>query len=880
MVLALGELTNQLVVAVAKVSPENDSPRVQTLRRRVERALRPGPHGRVDQFAVARQLEGLQEKFEVVDRPELADALHRQLSELENYSNAWHPEILSLLLQLSNRPALLSRIENLPRRETLPADDDGPLSWSKLDVNPQHSAFDDESIWEEVDFGAGSSDDDLSSIASDISAPRDLSNLDSELETEYVIPDDVFVPTDDDRHLLTSLEKSQFWRSEKKAPVRRGKELASQIITELQLARETIFMLQGLPTSIFWHLDEDVVMDRSYTLKHSSSQALLSLLQSFTEIGTQIDSLRRFTKSPQMIPYMQTFCRGIEERLLEFDRNLSQTQVNYLSAGCTVSLLQLLHDVRQHSCHLQLLSDLIPRLRRGSEAQPMRCLDLLYDMICMREALGDESATLSALFFSCLKTYTTSISRWMETGNLDSQDSPFFVGRNPENRDLKTIWHDWYTLDDAVRPQNTPKFLEASMHKVFITGKSMVFLRHLNALPDVSEPSPNGALMLNDLHSTNSFLPLPFPSLVESAFDRLVDAHHSASAGLLRKELDEQCGLWTSLDALQHVYLGSDLSILGTIDAKIFELMDRGRSWDDKFLLMEVTRSAFSIMPTIDPSRLIVRSTGSSTYDHQNPNRSVRILEAISIDYVLPWPVANIITQDAIASYRRISTFLLQIRRSKYAIVKQRAREARRTGGDDRDDKLVHALHHNLLWFLDSLYSHLTYFVIATSNQSFRSALSNAEDVDAMIAVHKSYMASLEEQCLLSKNLSPIHEAIINLLDLSINFADLQTVHAAEDGPADPDNTINLDALRPARVAEDDSDSDWDEDNNEFDHEQTLTISFRDSPYDQQMRNVKRQFDHLAGFVADGLKGVARADGMPSWNILADRLEWQKGWLR
>jgi gamma-tubulin complex component 5 len=845
----------------------------------VERALRPGPHGRVDQFAVARQLDGLQEKFEVVDRPELADALRTRLSELENYPNAWHPEILSLLLQLSDRPSLLSRIENLPKREALPADDDGPLSWSNLDVNP-HSAFEDENIWEEVDFAAGSSDDDFSSIASEISAPRDLSNLDGGIEAEYVIPDDVFVPADDDRDLLVSIRKGQFWRSENKALVPRGKELASQIITELQLARETIFMLQGLPTSIFWHLDEDVVMDRSYTLKHSSSQALSSLLQSFMEIGTQIDSLRRFTKSPQVIPYMQTFCRGIEERLLEFDRKLSQNQVNYLSAGCMVSLLQLLNDVRQYSCHLQLLSDLISRLKRGSEAQPMRCLDLLYDLVCMREALGDESETLSALFFSCLKTYTTSISRWMETGHLDSQDNTFFVQKHAENRDLKTIWHDWYTLDDIDRPQNIPKFLKAGIRKIFITGKSMVFLRHLNALPDISERPQNGALMLQDSQSTGSFLPHPFSSLVESAFDRLVDSHHSSSAGLLRKELDEQCGLWTSLDALQHVYLGSDLSILGTIDTKIFELMDRGRSWDDKFLLMEVTRSAFSVMPTIDPSRLIVRSAGCSTYDHQSPNRSVRILESISIDYVLPWPVANIITPDAMATYQRISTFLLQIRRSKYAIVKQRAREARRAGGDGKDNKLVHALHHNLLWFLDSLYSHLTYFVIATSNQYFHLALSNAEDVDAMIAVHQSYTASLEEQCLLSKNLSPIHEAIINLLDLSINFADLQTVHAAEEGPADPDNTINLDALRPSRVAEDDSDSDWDEDKNEFDHEQTLTISFRDSPYDQQMRNVKLQFDHLASFVADGLKGVARADGMPSWNILADRLEWQKGWLR
>ena len=341
----------------------------------------------------------------------------------------------------------------------------------------------------------------------------------------------------------------------------------------------------------------------------------------------------------------------------------------------------------------------------------------------------------------------------------------------------------------------------------------------------------------------------------------------------------QRCGLWDSLDALRYVYLGQDLSILGTIDAKIFELMDRGRSWDDKFLLTEAARSAFSVLPTIDPSRLMVRSAGSSFHGHQT-QRSVRLLESISIDYALSWPIANIITQDAIASYQRISTFLRQIRRSKYAIVRQRVRDTRRPREDSSDDKLIHALQHNFLWLIDSLYSHLTYYVIAISNQHFRVALANAEDVDAMIAVHQSYVSSLEEQCLLKENVSPIHEAIINLLDLSIHFADLQTVRAAEDALTGEEDATKLAALRRNRAADNDSDFDSDEDFEDFDHEQTLTISFRDSSYAQQMRNVKQQFDHLAGFVANGLKSVARADGMPSWNVLADRLEWQKGWLK
>jgi gamma-tubulin complex component 5 len=823
---------------------------------------------------VARQLEGLEEKFQVLNRDDLAATLRSRLAELQGYSNAWHPEILSLLVQLSDRPAQLAKIDQWASPFEASPVAEQPLSWADLD--PRGAAFSNEDLWEEVDFGPGSSDDDFVSVTSEVSLTRGPPRTPPAPEQEYVIPGEVFV-SGEDEELIASMEKAQFWKPENRPQISRGKEEASCPITELQLAREAIFMLQGLPTSIFWRLDNDIEVDRSYTLAHSSNTALLSLLKLFTETGAKIDALRRFTESPQSIAYMQTFCRGIEDRLREFDGFLSNIQCNYLSAGSIVSLLQLSDDVRQSSHQLLLLSDLVSKLEHSAD-QPMRCLDLLYNLVCMTEALGDEetSRALSILFFLCFKTYTGSIQLWMESGQVDPLDTAFFVKLKSDNGDLRNLWHDWYEIDEGFGRQNIPQFLEPSLYKVFTTGKSMVFLRHLNALPDRSESAAKAETIFDNVRSEPAYAALPFSALVESAFDRLVDLNNSASAGLLRTELDEQCGLWASFDALQHAYLAQDLSILGIIDAKIFELMDRGRSWDDKFLLTEVTRSAFSAMPSMDLSRLVVRSDGSSSRDPQNLTRTVKILETISIDYVLPWPVANIVPQDAIHTYQRVSTFLMQIRRAKYALVKQRLRDGRVVAADVQDGSLVHSLHHNLLWFLDTLYAHLTYLVISTANQSLHQALADAEDVDAMVAAHDSYISSLENQCLLSDNLSPIYEAIINLLDLSINFADLQTVHAAEEGMFDQGDASMLKTLRRKRSDEDDSDSDSDQEN-EFEREHTLTISFRDSPYELQMRNVKRQFDHLISFVADGLKGVSRADGLPSWNILAERLEWRKG---
>lgn len=256
---------------------------------------------------MARQLEGLEEKFQVLNRDDLAATLRSRLAELQGYSNAWHPEILSLLVQLSDRPAQLAKIDQWASPFEASPVAEQPLSWADLD--PRGAAFSNEDIWEEVDFGPGSSDDDFVSVTSEVSLTREPPRMPPAPEQEYVIPGEVFV-SGEDEELIASMEKAQFWKPENRPQISRGKEEASCPITELQLAREAIFMLQGLPTSIFWRLDNDIEVDRSYTLAHSSNTALLSLLKLFTETGAKIDALRRFTESPQSIAYMQTFCLG------------------------------------------------------------------------------------------------------------------------------------------------------------------------------------------------------------------------------------------------------------------------------------------------------------------------------------------------------------------------------------------------------------------------------------------------------------------------------------------------------------------------------------------------------------------------------------------
>ncbi|KAF7166190.1 hypothetical protein CNMCM6106_002114 [Aspergillus hiratsukae] len=892
----IGPLTDELIVAITKIDPTNTS-RLKDLKHRVEDTFKSASHGRTDQFAVSKQLEGLQEKFQVLNKDDLADALRSRLTELDQHHSSWFPEILSFLLQLSDRPAVFSRVDRLPKPKV--DEDAKQLSWTELDASG--SAYCDEDIWECVNYGADSSseeDDDLvSSGRSDASIPQTLPSSPIASEEDYEISDEVFSPGMD-MVLVDSVKEAQFWRPKKHAKSNQVENFSCRVVTELQIVRETLFMLQGLPTSLFWRLDDSVEVDRRYTLTHASTEALSSLLRSFSMIGAKIDVIRRFTKITQVVPYMQTFHRCVEDCLDYFDAFLSQVQTQCISQGATfsVSLLQLAEDVRNASAMLVLLADLVSSLKNNTPDDGIRCLDLLYDVVCMKQATGDdgEFRFLTSLFFACLETYIRPIRRWMEEGRLDSREGISFIIDKRGDKDLRTLWREWYTMDDAF---GLPRFLKPVAQKIFTAGKSMVFLQHLNALEKLESPKTT-TLSLERIYGgdSSSLLCLPFAAICESAIDKLVEANHASASELLRKELDQQCGLWKSLQALEHIYLCKDLSVSAIIDNKVFDLMDRGRgAWSDRYLLTELAQSAFSSMSFIDHSRIIVRS-------HQDPegrSRSVKALRTISFDYILPWPIANIITKDSIQRYQRISTFLMQIRRAKHLIVKQRLKYTDETDEFSQDrssNALSYSLRHHMLWFLNTLYSHITDFVISAATESLRKSLSAAKDVNDMIATHRAYMSSLEDQCLLSSNLSPLRQATVSLLDLCVYFADIQATRYGDklfDQTKTPTKYAKSSQSRnglskrkhqdtyndqPIHSDDDDDDDDDDDTQNESDEDvgNTTGISFYEAPYAHRLRDIRGHFDQLIAFLTAGLKGVGRVDGQISWEILAEKLEWRK----
>jgi gamma-tubulin complex component 5 len=229
---------------------------------------------------------------------------------------------------------------------------------------------------------------------------------------------------------------------------------------------------------------------------------------------------------------------------------------------------------------------------------------------------------------------------------------------------------------------------------------------------------------------------------------------------------------------------------------------------------------------------------------------------------------------------------LLQILRAKFILERLRLLKdlAPDSEGDRTENEFYYHLRQRLLWLTNILYSHMTETVLAGSESVLRDGLSKSGDPDGMIEAHWKHISSLEAQCLLAKRLAPIRQAILSLLDLAILFSDAHAAHAGEKSFDVTNRSFSLHAsqllpnsYRHGKRYRRDEDLSSDEDETSEGEADTSYISFMESPYLQHLKKMDSQFQQLCGFVSTGLRGVSRVAGEPTWDMLAEKLEWGMG---
>ena len=332
--------------------------------------------------------------------------------------------------------------------------------------------------------------------------------------------------------------------------------------------------------------------------------------------------------------------------------------------------------------------------------------------------------------------------------------------------DRVRLWHTWY-VDLSSGPRQPPQLLASLAKHILVAGKTRAFvsaLTHNATLVDGWDPvSKFMADVVDVVLGSAKLTLLPFAAAFEAALDQYVSQHVNASSQLLQDTLQRQCNFSQTLSTLSHLYLAESGNIFDFIESSLYTSLDRNLStWNDRFLVSDFLEEA---LPFLDHDRILVQSAPIPLREIRSGRKSVKILEALAIDYILPWPIANIILPDSLASYRRIGLLLSQIRRAKYALERHMFPQLRHTS------RTVQATYSTLHAFVNTSYSHLTTCVVHPLTTGLHSDLIACSTVDEMIETHQTYVHTLEHACLTAKNLKVLRDTVIALLDICVGFA-------------------------------------------------------------------------------------------------------------
>ena len=841
----INELTQSLVFSITDRS--RDDAAFKQLQDHVVRGLRKSNYVRTNQFDVKSKLDGLVEKFAVLDRDELAEALQTRLDELPTKSK-WLPEILSLFLHLSDRPVEHTTIEDLESLSQRLGQDLPQLIWEGIIAD---DPLDDPGIWDDVERGYHSSGDDVT--------VDDVGDSDDSTQATSIGEDDVASLA----RLHIVQPNSRAFDILKEARERESGNLGHKVLSELTLIRETLQMLQGLPTSIYilnWSSGA-VSLNYKQALTTATRLVINDLMSQFVEMGSSINVLRHWIRTKQTIAYLQSCQAVLQQRLMGFGSELAAMEQRYLApvADTVVSIIDVRNDVERIAKPLIELSRIVENTCQKMKPAPFELLDDLYDQACASQMSGDrESFTiLTDMLFIGLETYLRPVSSWTQTGFVDTKDTTFLVTESNALCEPGRLWHDRYalrTLGDG-RP-SAPSLIHRYMRQIYALGKSRAFLATLSNSEELRTQVPPGGpdfASLQDMIHRNNLL--PFSQIIADSLDSWISETAKDCTPLLRNNLLYESGLLRTMRGLDEAFCSKDGRLFQTFADTLFWRMDAHESWRDSFLLTELAESTLGSAPNVDGESLSV-SFSSEDWGTFTTS-SIRQLGDVLLQSVFSWPLQNITCSRTSSAHVKAFAFLLQVYRAKYLLQRQlfslRPHNLRTTQLT-KDINVALRLRQHLLFIVDVLHAHLTNTACVLGS-STRQGIESVDDIDAMAAIWAEYQSRLETSLLLAQKLQPVREAVTGVLELCEQFALVwNRLLAAERGDD--------------RVSQDDHDedeskeSDAAEDDPEFHGSQA------------NVRDFQIELGKSRSFIVAGVRGVSRAGGNTALELLAESLEW------
>jgi gamma-tubulin complex component 5 len=771
-------------------------------------------------------------------------------------------------LELADKPIVKSRLLDLTLLRAPEEVPGPPLRWE--DIAREDRWKDEPAIWKTVNYGDTSDDGNDYDVTSASGSDAESTSASTDEATEQLAKR--FVVSLDNVDSLETLRKGQQWRcaTAEKDAFDRPRKIA---FLELDVLRETLFMLQGLKTTLF---DESCKPLSSYQMVGISWPAYKAVILSVSELGRRLLPLRKVTERTEEIPLLQVFQESIRQSLQDFDHEVALVHAEFVAVkqDIVVSLPAALEKLRPSLMLLESLAAIIQELETEKYPRVFRYLELLFEATSTAQLSGqlETYKYLGTIFFECFNVYLRPIRLWVEQGELLAGDKTFFVSNSGGHVPLNQIWQHQFKLrrtQDGLL--HAPSFLQPTVAKIFTTGKSVVVLKRLGRVDVRVERSGREQELGFDVVCRSDLELAPFTELFRDFFNEWIQNKHHPASATLQHVLFESCGLWTSLNALQRVYLMTDGAAVDTFASPIFGNLDRLHArWNDKFALTEFAQDAFG--ESLESYRLSASAEYVSGEDVSQARRSVRAgVSRIKIIYRLDWPIQLVFQKESLTEYQALFTLLLQIRRAVHLLASHRLLDDIVREADPDQYGLYHTLRSRLLWFCTTLQTYLTTLVLTPGVAKIRDRLRAAEDVDAMISAYSTHTKGLMQEACLGTKLQPIHSVILDVLDLAIKLEDSRRAEAwRQDEEAREISRLSTASspvkTRPRGETEsrrgvyvnprDEEEAEASMLDDERDEKPAMNPS---ETYVDVLQSIRRDFDGHLRFIVGALRGVARA---------------------
>eukprot|EP00057_Strongylocentrotus_purpuratus_P005521 XP_003731157.2 PREDICTED: LOW QUALITY PROTEIN: gamma-tubulin complex component 3 [Strongylocentrotus purpuratus] len=548
-------------------------------------------------------------------------------------------------------------------------------------------------------------------------------------------------------------------------------------VAEKTLVHDLIYVFQGIDGKMVKYDATDDAFRISSEL--GVPRPCRDLVHKLSELGWLYLKVRRYIDARNLDKAFglvgQSFCAALQQELTEYYRLLAVLEAQQLQeqdmgledgSPSNLSLFRLnvwtfdpIHRMKQ----LAILVDGCADKKGGALASAIHSYTLH----------GDPATRLLVKHILRLVAFPirTMLDGWIFDGQLEDKYHEFFVAADPTVKEEK-LWHDKYSL----RKSMIPSFISMEQaRKILSIGKAINFLRQVCK----DHTLIKGKSLMTSTSNTNSYqnTEMLLQQDMDGSFQQVIDIEYRDTSKRLLHILQTEFKFQDHLKAMRRYLL------LGQGDF-IKHLMDLLEADLAKPANMLYLHNLNGVLETA------VRATNAQFDDSDILNRlDVRLLEispgdtgwdVFSLDYHLHGPISTVFTDSCKILYLRVFNFLWRAKRMEYVLAqvwKGQMTNAKALRAVPELSPLLHLCHviaAEMIHFVNQMQYYINFEVMACSWDEMWKDVTEAADLDKIIAAHEVFLDTILRRALLDEESRPLLTQLRAIFDLIIKFQNTQ----------------------------------------------------------------------------------------------------------